>query len=337
VADKRPILDVVGLRTSFFPPEGELKAVDGVSLALYEGEFVALVGESGCGKTLTALSIMGLAPAVGARVLGGHIEYVPADGGGGKVDLLSLSDREWRDIRGRDVAMIFQDPLTSLNPVLTVGEQIAEVLTTHNKTTRRDAMARAGDLLADVGVPNVRERLRAYPHQMSGGMRQRVMIAEALACGPRVLLADEPTTALDVTIQAQILDLIKKLQEKRGTTVLLITHDLGIVAETCSYILVMYAGRIVERAEAKEFFASPRHPYSQGLLKSVPRLDETASSLTPVEGQPPSLISTPKGCPFEPRCERRFGKCADEDPPEIPAGGAKVRCWLYEKRDEGKK
>jgi oligopeptide/dipeptide ABC transporter ATP-binding protein len=169
---------------------------------------------------------------------------------------------------------------------------------------------------------------------MSGGMRQRVMIAEALACDPRVLLADEPTTALDVTIQAQILDLIKKLEEKRGTTVLLITHDLGVVAETCSYILVMYAGRIVERADAREFFANPRHPYSRGLLMSVPRLDETASALTPVEGQPPTLISTSKGCPFEARCEKRFGKCAEEDPPDIEAGGAKVRCWLYEKRDE---
>lgn len=299
------LLEVKGLKTYFATKRGEVRSVDDVSFTVERGETLSLVGESGCGKSVTALSIMRLVSSPG-RIIGGEILFEGRD-------LLKFADEEMRSIRGDDIAMIFQDPMTSLNPVFTVGEQIAEAIRLHRKVSKREAWNQAIEGMRDVAIPSPETRANNYPHEMSGGMRQRVMIAMALACDPKLLIADEPTTALDVTIQAQILDLLKELREKRNLALLLITHDLGVVAETSDRVAVMYAGKIVEEASARELFHRPRHPYTEGLLRAVPRLDERREGrmlrLQTIEGVVPNPLDLPPGCRFAPRCEHAEAKC----------------------------
>src|SRR3989449_6940794 len=285
-----PLLEVRDLRTSFFLEGGEARAVDGVSFALDAGRVLGLVGESGCGKSVTALSLMRLVPPPG-RIVGGQVRF---DGR----DLLLLPERDMRAVRGAGLAMIFQEPMTSLNPVFTVGSQIAEAVRLHRAVSRREAWERAVTLLAEVGIADPARRARDYPHQLSGGMRQRIMIAMAISCEPRVLIADEPTTALDVTIQAEILDLLRALRERRGMAVLLITHDLGVVAEQADEVAIMYAGRIVERAATLDIFERPLHPYTQALLHSMPSLGDRHERLEAIPGQIPDLLYLPSGCAF---------------------------------------
>ncbi len=320
-----PLLSVEHLSTHFHTDRGTLKAVDDVSFSLEAGKTLALVGESGCGKSVTALSIMRLIPVPPGRIASGRILF---DG----TDLLQISEAEMRHVRGNKISMIFQEPMTSLNPVFRVGDQIAEVLELHQKLSKKEALDRAVELLRMVGIPSPETRIRDYPHQMSGGMRQRVMIAMALACHPRLLIADEPTTALDVTIQAQILELMDELRRTTGTAVLLITHDLGVVAETAEHVVVMYAGRVVEEAPVRELFHHPKHPYTQGLLRSIPSLAEDEKQrLEAIPGVVPSLLALPPGCAFHDRCGFAMERCLQEDPPweELkPKHG--VRCWLYE-------
>jgi oligopeptide transport system ATP-binding protein len=302
------LLSVRNLKTQFRTQDGAVKAVDGVSFYIGKGETLGVVGESGCGKSVTALSIMRLIPDPPGRILDGEIVF---DG----QDLLKLKDEQMRRVRGRRIAMIFQDPMTSLNPVLTISRQLTEALELHLKMSRRAAKDRAVELLDMVGIPAARARIDDYPHQFSGGMRQRVMIAMALSCNPELLIADEPTTALDVTIQAQIIDLIRKLSADFGTAVMFISHNLGVVAGLCDRINVMYAGHIVETAETEELFAHPKHPYTLGLLRSIPRLDEERKEkLAPIEGLPPDLISPPPGCPFQPRCVYAVERSKQERP-----------------------
>ena len=306
------LLSVEDLVVHFRTHEGTIYAVNGVSFALDEGERLGLVGESGCGKSVTNLAIIGLLPKPAGRIEAGRVVF---DG----QDLARLSESELREIRGRDVAMIFQDPMTSLNPVLTIEEQMVETIRAHRRVSRADARARAVELLTMVGIPDPAERLRSFPHQFSGGMRQRVMIAMALALKPKLLIADEPTTALDVTIQAQVLELIRDLTTGGGTTLILITHDLGVVAGLTQRINVMYAGYIVETATTMELFAQPSHPYTVGLLHSIPRLDEGApEELIPIEGRPPDMRHAPVGCPFAPRCAWRIDECWVVNPPIRP-------------------
>lgn len=299
------LLEVKGLKTYFATKRGEVRSVDDVSFTVERGETLSLVGESGCGKSVTALSIMRLVSSPG-RIVGGEILFEGRD-------LLKLTDEQMRAIRGDDIAMIFQDPMTSLNPVFTVGEQIAEAIRLHRKVSKREAWNQAIEGMRDVAIPSPETRANNYPHEMSGGMRQRVMIAMALACDPKLLIADEPTTALDVTIQAQILDLLKELREKRNLALLLITHDLGVVAETSDRVAVMYAGKIVEEASARELFHRPRHPYTEGLLRAVPRLDEQREGrmlrLQTIEGVVPNPLDLPSGCRFAPRCEHAETQC----------------------------
>jgi oligopeptide transport system ATP-binding protein len=291
-----PLLEVRNLKTQFKGKDGVVKAVDDVSFYIDKGETLGVVGESGSGKSVTAMSILRLVQNPG-KVVGGEILFEGRD-------LLKLEDRDMRKIRGKEIAMIFQDPMTSLNPVLTVGRQLSEPLITHLGLTKVQALKESVDLLKMVGIPNAAERVRSYPHHFSGGMRQRVMIAMSLACRPKLIIADEPTTALDVTIQAQILELLEKLQAETGTAVMIITHALGVVAGMADRINVMYAGHIVETATADELFANPRHPYTMGLLKSIPRLDEARRGrLQPIKGSPPDLLDLPRGCPFVSRCE----------------------------------
>jgi oligopeptide transport system ATP-binding protein len=321
-----PILDVRDLRTHFFTRTGVVRAVDGISFAVDAGETVALVGESGCGKSVTALSIMRLVPSPPGRIVSGQIIF---DDDGNQRDLAALPERDVRDIRGNAVSMIFQDPMTSLNPVLTVGFQIAEPLIVHQGMDQQAARHHAAELLDRVGIPAARRRLDDYPHQFSGGMRQRVMIAMAMACRPKLLIADEPTTALDVTIQAQILDLIVQLNRDFGTAVILITHDLGVVAEVCRRVIVMYAGKIVETASAERLYNAPHHPYTLGLLRSVPRLGpDVKRRLIPINGMPPDLISQHEGCLFGPRCSRVQSHCKEE--PVLTAVGTDhyAACWF---------
>ncbi|OPZ65336.1 MAG: Oligopeptide transport ATP-binding protein OppD [Firmicutes bacterium ADurb.Bin506] len=316
------LLEVTNLHTSFRTYAGEVQAVRGVSFHLDKGEAVAIVGESGCGKSVTALSIMQLVPPPG-RVTAGQIVFE------GK-DLLGVGEKSMQGIRGNSIGMIFQDPMTSLNPVLTIKTQILESLKLHQNLSGEAATKRAIELLHMVGIPSPERRLGAYPHQFSGGMRQRVMIAMALACNPRLLIADEPTTALDVTIQAQILDLMKSLRDKLGMSIILITHDLGVVAGLAERVVVMYAGKIVEQGRVGEIFAKAQHPYTWGLLKSVPRLDaSTKDKLVPIYGQPPDLISPPQGCPFAPRCDYAMAICKNT-PPEYTtmSDSHQVACWL---------
>jgi oligopeptide transport system ATP-binding protein len=321
----RPFLSVRDLRVAFGRGERTVHAVNGISYDVHAGETVGIVGESGCGKSVSSLAIMRLLPKPGARVLGGSVLFEGED-------LFSLSDEEMRRMRGEQLAMIFQDPMTSLNPVLTVERQLTEVLETHRKLKRRGAIDRAVELMELVGIPAARRRLNDYPHQFSGGMRQRVMIAMALACEPELLIADEPTTALDVTIQAQILDLMRSAVTELGTALILITHDLGVVAGMTQRINVMYAGHIVERAETGELYGRPRHPYTVGLLRSIPRLDEQGrGELVPIEGQPPDLSREIVGCPFANRCFNVQDRCRAEMPPleQAPsaADGHLVACW----------
>lgn len=291
-----PLLEVRNLKTQFKSKDGVVKAVDDVSFYIEKGETLGVVGESGSGKSVTAMSILRLVQAPG-KIVEGEILFEGRD-------LLKLDDKEMRKVRGKDIAMIFQDPMTSLNPVLTVGRQLSEPLITHLGLTKPQALKESVDLLKMVGIPNAAERVRSFPHHFSGGMRQRVMIAMALACRPKLIIADEPTTALDVTIQAQILELLEKLQAETGTAVMMITHALGVVAGMADRINVMYAGHIVETATSDELFENPRHPYTMGLLKSIPRLDESRRGrLQPIKGSPPDLLDLPKGCPFVSRCE----------------------------------
>jgi oligopeptide/dipeptide ABC transporter ATP-binding protein len=316
------LLEVKDLASYFFTPEGVVKAVDGITYDLEEGEILGLVGESGCGKSVSALSIMRLIQRPG-RTVAGEVTFAGQD-------LLNLSDSDMRRIRGKDIAMIFQEPMTSLNPVLTIGRQLTESLQLHLHMEKKAANERAGELLAMVGIPEGVSRLRDYPHQFSGGMRQRVMIAMALSCNPKLLIADEPTTALDVTIQAQILELVQKLGRELGTAVLVITHNLGVVARYADRVNVMYAGKIIERGTAREIYGNPKHPYTLGLLASVPRLDEPRRAhLEPIEGLPPDLIGLPPGCAFRPRCKYAIDRCATDTPPLMEVSdGHTAACWV---------
>jgi oligopeptide/dipeptide ABC transporter ATP-binding protein len=317
------LLDVRGLCTQFHTQAGVVRAVDGVSWNVHKGETVALVGESGCGKSVSALSVMRLVSAPAGRIVDGQIIFKGRN-------LLSLPEEEMRRIRGREIGMIFQEPMTSLNPVLTIGRQLTETLEIHLGMTPTQSRARAVELLSLVGIADGARRLRQYPHQFSGGMRQRMMIAMALSCDPALILADEPTTALDVTIQAQILELMKDLSRRLGIAVLMITHNLGVVARYADRVNVMYAGRIIERATARELYANPRHPYTLGLLRSVPRLDEPRrAKLQPIAGQPPDLSRLPAGCSFAPRCAYVIERCRAEIPALDGVGADHVAaCWL---------
>ena len=329
----RPLLSVRNIKTHFFNEDGVTRAVDGVSFDVMQGETLGIVGESGCGKSVTALSILRLLPARLGRTIEGSIDF---DG----TDLLGLDEDQMRAIRGNSVAMIFQEPMTSLNPVLTVGHQIAESVRIHQGKSRNEAWARAGDMLEFVRIPDARKRLGDYPHQFSGGMRQRVMIAMALACNPRLLIADEPTTALDVTIQAQILKLMVELKERTGAAVVLITHDLGVVAETCQRVMVMYAGRKIEEASVTSLFDQPAHPYTRGLMASIPRLNKLAGAkrrLSEIPGMVPSLRAPILGCAFAPRCGFATDICQSDAPDLRPVStGHIVACHHAEAVIAGK-
>jgi oligopeptide/dipeptide ABC transporter ATP-binding protein len=307
---REPLLAIEDLKVQFWTGRGIVHAVNGISFDVAPGESLAIVGESGCGKSVTSLAALGLLPRAG-RVVGGSVRFEGRE-------LTKLPDRAMRSIRGKDISMIFQDPMTSMNPVLTVGRQIREALEAHLDLDKKAATLKTVDLLDQVGIPSPKIRLRDYPHQFSGGMRQRAMIAMALACEPKVIIADEPTTALDVTIQAQILELLRDLVEQRGTALILITHDLGVVAGMCERVNVMYAGLFVETASAKQLFAQPRHPYTLGLLQSVPRLDTArAGKLHPIEGMPRNMLQPPTACPFQPRCRYEVDLSRQENPPLV--------------------
>lgn len=312
-----PLLEIDNLRVEFHTEDGVVRAVDGISMSIEPGETVGIVGESGSGKSVSSLAILGLVPQPPGKIVSGRAMF---DGR----DLLRLSERQLADIRGNSIAMIFQDPMTSLNPFLTIGQQLTEVTRLHLHHTHAQAERHAIEMLERVGIPSPARRMGDYPHQFSGGMRQRVMIAMALACKPALLIADEPTTALDVTIQAQILELLKQLQQAEGTAIVLITHDLGVVANICRRVNVMYAGRFVEESPVDDLFARPRHPYTLGLLESIPRLDSAKQSLTPIQGQPPDLMNVPSGCAFHPRCPNIVERCPQEVPPLYP-GDPNVR------------
>ena len=320
------LLDVKNLKTYFFTDEGVVRAVDGVDLYIEKGETLGVVGESGCGKSVTALSIMKLIPQPPGRIVEGEISY-------NGTDLVTLPANRMRKIRGKEISMIFQEPMTSLNPVFTVGEQIAEAIRLHEGLGRREAMAKTVDMLKLVHIPNAERRVKEYPHQLSGGMRQRIMIAMALSCNPNLLIADEPTTALDVTIQAQILDLLNELKSKLHMAVLLITHDMGVIAETAQRVVVMYAAKVAEEASVADLFKEPLHPYTQGLLRSIPRIDTAATQkkrLEAIPGVVPSLLQLPQGCRFAPRCAFVKPMHTEKEPPlkEVKPGH-KVACWLY--------
>ena len=330
-APREALLEVRGLQTFFYTDDGIGRAVDGVSFELFRGETLGLVGESGCGKSVTALSIMRLVSEPPGRLVGGQVLA------GGR-DLLQLSDKEMCEVRGDEVAMIFQEPMTSLNPVLTCGYQIAEAVELHQKVSKVEARSRAVEMLRLVGIPGPEQRVDEYPHQLSGGMRQRVMIAMALSCNPQVLIADEPTTALDVTVQAQILELLARLQDELGMAILLITHDLAVVAEVAERVAVMYAGQVVECTQTESLFADPRHPYTKGLLKAIPRLDEERDRLETIDGAVPDFRQLPSGCRFHPRCPLAIDLCREAAPPleelfsghqvsDFESAGHFVACW----------
>jgi oligopeptide/dipeptide ABC transporter ATP-binding protein len=319
------LLDIKGLKTHFTTDAGILQAVDGVDISINRGETLCVVGESGCGKTVTAMSILKLIAMPPGKIVAGEIIFEGRD-------LVPLSSHELDDIRAKEIGFIFQEPMTSLNPVLTIGEQIAESLRRHEAVTKKQALERTIDMLKLVQIPNAAGRVHHYPHQFSGGMRQRVMIAMALACRPKLVIADEPTTALDVTIQAQILDLLQDMKERLGMAVMLITHAMGVVAETAQRVVVMYAGKVVEQANVDELFADPRHPYTQGLIRSIPRIDLDAEHKTRLEaigGSVPILINPPPGCRFAPRCKFAMSICAEQEPRlrEI-APGHRMACHL---------
>jgi peptide/nickel transport system ATP-binding protein len=322
-----PLLEIRGLKTHFSTDDGMVRAVDGVDVTIGRGETVGVVGESGCGKTVTAMTVLKLIAMPPGKIVEGQILWRGRD-------LVPLGPEEMRKVRSKEIGIVFQEPMTSLNPVYTVGAQIAEVIRLHDGLNRRDAMDKAVEMLRLVNIPEPERRVRDYPHQFSGGMRQRVMIAMALSCDPQLLIADEPTTALDVTIQAQILDLLAEMRSRLGMAMMLITHDMGVVAETAQRVVVMYAGRVVEEATADRLFADPKHPYTQGLIRSIPRIDTAAvqkSRLEAIGGVVPSLITPPPGCRFAPRCKFAKAACTEAMPPlrEIEPGH-KVACVLYD-------
>jgi oligopeptide/dipeptide ABC transporter ATP-binding protein len=324
------ILEVKSLKTQYFTEAGIVRAVDGIDIVVKRGEVLGIVGESGCGKSVTSLSVMGLISHPG-RVVDGEVLF-------DEMDLLKASEKQMMDIRGNRISMIFQQPQSSLNPVFRVGDQIAEVLLNHQDISKDEAHKRTLELLTMVGIPEPESRMKSYPHEMSGGMAQRVMIAMALACVPELLIADEPTTALDVTIQAQILDLMRNLKSQMDTAIILITHDLGVVAEMCDRVSVMYAGRIVEEALIEDLFARPKHPYTAALIGSTPVLGQADKELDTIPGSVPNLINLPAGCKFAPRCEARIEhqltRCTEDEPELIEmAPNHRVRCWLYDQED----
>ncbi|GAB6084894.1 ABC transporter ATP-binding protein [Alkaliphilus crotonatoxidans] len=318
------LLEVKNLRTHFYTEDGVVPAVDGVDFSLRSGQTLGVVGESGCGKSITSMSIMRLIPNPPGKIVDGEILFDDKD-------IVKLSEAEMRKIRGNDIAMIFQEPMTSLNPVFTIGSQIIEAIMLHQKLNKKEAREKCIEMLKLVGIPRADEVLNDYPHQFSGGMRQRVMIAMALSCNPKLLIADEPTTALDVTIQAQILELMKEIKEKLNTAIMLITHDLGVVADMADYIIVMYAGRVVEEANVYDLFEDPKHPYTVGLLNSKPNLDKIVKRLDVIPGSVPNPLAIPPGCAFNPRCPHAMDICRREMPSLDAIGNdRKVRCWLYQ-------
>jgi len=318
-----PVLEVNGLKTQFFTQDGVVKAVNGISYELNEGETLGIVGESGCGKSVSVMSLMRLIPMPPGKIVGGKAIFE-------NQNLMEIDDNEMRSVRGNKIAMIFQDPMTSLNPVLTIGKQVSEALELHLGMSKSEARQRTIELLEMVGIPSAADRIDDYPHQFSGGMRQRVMIAMGLSCNPQILIADEPTTALDVTIQAQIVDLVKKLRDEIGMAIIWITHDLGVVAGLADRVVVMYAGFIVEEATVRDLYGNPRHPYTLGLLQSLPRLDEERGRrLASIEGLPPDLIALPEGCPFYARCSYRVDRCQTDNPSLEPvAPNHRAACWV---------
>ncbi len=323
----KTLLEIKNLKTHFFTHEGVVKAVDGVSLKVDRGKTLGIVGESGSGKSVTALSILRLIPQPPGKIIGGEIYFEGQD-------LLKLDNKEIRKIRGKKISMIFQEPMTSLDPVFTIGHEIIETIQLHQGLNKKEAREKALEILKIVGIPDVEKRIDSYPHELSGGMRQRVMIAMALSCHPTLLIADEPTTALDVTIQAQIIKLINDLKKRFHTSVILITHDLGVIAEMCDYVAVMYAGQVVEYAEVFTLFEKSLHPYTQGLSKSIPRLNKEVEKLQVIPGMVPNLLNLPPGCPFHPRCSYNFEKCRSENPELIEIEDSHlVKCHLFtEKR-----
>lgn len=325
---RKKLLEIKGLRTTFFTDNGQIPAVDDIDFSVQEGEILGIVGESGSGKSVTSLSIMGLIPSPPGKITGGEILL-------DNKNLVNCTEKQMQKIRGKDIAMIFQEPMTSLNPLFTIGDQLKEAILIHNpKWSKKKAFARAVEIMKLVGLPRAEDLLKDYPHQLSGGMRQRVMIAMALVCDPQVLIADEPTTALDVTIQAQILQLMKDLNKRLNTAVLLITHDLGVVAETCERVIVMYAGQIVEEAPIQEIFSNPKHPYTQGLIQSVPDMRFKKDNLYSIPGSVPKLGSIQVGCRFAARCEYAMERCLQETPPLFEAAEQhKSRCFLLEKQE----
>lgn len=320
------ILEIKNLHTYFYTDSGVIKSVDGVDIELREGTTLGIVGESGSGKSVTALSVMGLLMGTTGKVAEGEILFEGRD-------LTKLDDEERRKMRGEKISMIFQEPMTSLNPVMKIGDQITECILMHNNISKQEAWDKAVEMLKLTGVPRVERMMKEYPFQLSGGQRQRVMIAMALVCKPKILIADEPTTALDVTIQAQILDLMENLKQRTGTSILFITHDLGVVAEVCDDVVVMYSGRVVEKGDVRSIFASPSHPYTKGLLASIPKLGECAEELESIPGNVPNPKYMPQGCKFAPRCSCAFDKCREEEPGFYDVGeGHMSRCWLCEKK-----
>lgn len=324
------LLEVKNLKTYFYTEDGVVPAVDGVDFELKPGQTLGIVGESGCGKSVTSISILRLVPNPPGRIVEGEILFEDKD-------LVQATEREMQHIRGNDIAMIFQEPMTSLNPVFTIGKQIIEAIQLHQKLDKKAARERCIEMLKLVGIPRAEQAIDEYPHQFSGGMRQRAMIAMALSCNPKLLIADEPTTALDVTIQAQIIELMKELKEKLNTAIILITHDLGVVAEMCEHVIVMYAGKVVEEANVMDLFTDPKHPYTVGLMRSKPSLDDNQERLEVIPGAVPNPLDMPEGCAFHPRCPHAMDICKQKAPHLINnEKGRKVRCWLYEKEGEVK-
>ncbi|OUN01124.1 MAG: peptide ABC transporter ATP-binding protein [Paenibacillaceae bacterium ZCTH02-B3] len=317
-----PLLEVKDLKVYFHTDQGLVKSVDGIRFSIGRGESVALVGESGCGKSVTSLTIMRLVPTPPGEIVQGEVLFE------GK-NLLELPEKEMTKHRGNQISMIFQEPMTSLNPLIKIGDQIGEVLQIHKKAGRKEAFRKSVELLGEAGISRPEEVAQSYPHQLSGGMRQRVMIAMAIACGPKLLIADEPTTALDVTIQAQILDLIRRLKDELNMSLLMISHDLGVVADMCERVMVMYAGKIVEEADVRELFRNPKHPYTAGLMRSIPQLDQETKRLYSIPGNVPTPKDMPRGCAFAPRCEHASARCFEEAPPLAPVGrGHLAACWM---------
>jgi len=320
------LLEILNLKTHFYTSRGAVRAVDGVNLAVRKGEAVGLVGESGCGKTMTAFSVMRLVPSPG-KIIGGEIWF---SDGSSRRNLAKIPEEEMRDVRGGKIAMVFQDPMTYLNPVMRIYGQIAEAIVLHQKVSRDEARKKAIELLAKVRIPAPLTVAQYYPHELSGGMRQRALIAMAISCNPELLIADEPTTALDVTVQAQVLELIKQLKREMNMALMLITHDLGIVADTCDRVCVMYAGEIVEEGDVYEIYRDPKHPYTMGLLKSTLSIDEFKENLVTIEGVVPDLTNPPQGCRFHPRCSNVSDRCREATPPTVEVGkNARVSCWSY--------